>query len=622
MDRLLLISIPVKFDFLGCLVAAGLLLATAPDAYAQFTTPNRSFHNATAFPLEGQHLAAPCQSCHLSDVYKGTPTTCFECHWVRRKDDRFQTRLGSDCSVCHRPASWTAVRWDHAATTGTPLNSAHRAVGCQSCHRGGDFRPAAVTCVNCHQRDYQATTSPNNAAAGFPTICEACHRPSDESFRLAVFDHNAVFPLQGVHATQACQACHVNNVFRGTARDCVGCHRPLYDRTTSPAHAPAGFPTTCDQCHRPTDPAWTGTVFDHNAVFPLQGVHATQSCQACHVNNVFRGTARDCVGCHRALYDRTTNPPHAPAGFPTSCEQCHKPTDPAWAGTPFNHNAVFLLQGVHAVQTCQACHVNNVFKGTPRDCVGCHRPLYDRTTSPAHAPAGFPTTCDQCHRPTDPAWTGTAFDHNVVFPLQGVHVVQTCQACHVNNVFKGTPRNCAGCHRALYDRTTSPPHAAAGFGTTCEQCHKATDPAWKGVAFNHNAFFALQGVHAAQACQACHVNNVFKGTARDCVGCHRTVYDRTTSPNHQASGFPTTCDSCHKPTDATWQQGTFTHTRFPLSGPHKVTCAQCHTTPNYQEFSCIVCHGRAQTDNQHRGRNGYRYDSLACYSCHPTGKGN
>src|SRR5512138_1469385 len=89
----------------------------APDALAQFDTPNRAFHSAAPFRLDGRHQAVPCASCHLNGQYRGTPSTCFECHWIRRKDDRFQTRLGVHCESCHRPTAWTAVNWNHAAQT-------------------------------------------------------------------------------------------------------------------------------------------------------------------------------------------------------------------------------------------------------------------------------------------------------------------------------------------------------------------------------------------------------------------------------------------------------------------------------------------------------------------------
>ena len=77
-------------------LATLLLLVSAP-VQAQWETPNRAFHAASGFRLDGRHQTVPCQSCHLNGVYKGTPTTCFDCHWVRRQDDRYQTRLGLRC---------------------------------------------------------------------------------------------------------------------------------------------------------------------------------------------------------------------------------------------------------------------------------------------------------------------------------------------------------------------------------------------------------------------------------------------------------------------------------------------------------------------------------------------
>ncbi len=747
------------------------------EVRAQFDTANRSFHNGTAFRLDGRHQTVPCESCHLNGQYRGTPTTCYDCHWVRRRDDRYQTRLGTQCEQCHRPVAWSAVRWNHAAQTGVALNADHRTLACESCHRGQSFRAGSVTCAECHQRDFAATRSPNHTAAGFPMACESCHRPSETTWRntgTGAFNHSAVFPLVGTHAMQACTACHRNNVFRGTPRDCAGCHQQDYARAQNPNHAAAGFPMACDACHRATDPAFRGsgaaTTFNHNSVFALTGMHATQACSACHVNNVFHGTPRECVGCHQNNYNRTQNPnhvaagfsttcetchrasdpswttgagfnhnnvfalagihatvacaachrggvyrgtprecvgchqseytstrnpPHAAAGFSTACETCHRPTDAQWAGAGFNHSTVFALVGVHATQACAACHVNNVYRGTPRECVGCHQTQYSATRTPPHAAAGFSTACDTCHRPTDPQWAGAGFNHSAVFALVGVHANQACTTCHVNGVYRGTPRECVGCHQAQYTATRNPPHAAAGFGTACDTCHRPTDAQWAGAGFNHNTVFALVGVHATQACAvchvngvfrgtsrtcigchqsqynatrnpphaaagfstacdtchrptdaqwtgasfnhstvfalvgvhaarpctACHVNNVYHGTPRTCVGCHQAQYNATRNPNHQSTGFGTSCETCHRATDASWQQGTFTHNQFPRTGHHNVACAQCHTTAgNYAVFSCTVCHTRAETDGHHRNRNGYVYDSNACYSCHPNGR--
>ena len=452
-------------------------LAGAGTASAQFETPSRAFHNGTSFRLEGKHQTVACTSCHLNNQYAGTPRTCYQCHWVRRKDDRYQTRLGNDCESCHRPTSWTAVNFNHTALSGVALGTNHRTVGCDSCHVNAQFKGPAADCLSCHQRDYQSSVNPNHAAAGFPTQCDACHRPND-------------------------------------------------------------------------------TVWQNSG------------------------------------------------------------------GQGFNHSAVFQLAGQHSLATCATCHKNNVYKGTTRECVGCHQAQYNATRNPNHAAAGFPTTCDTCHRATDSQWTGVNFNHSAVFALQGVHATIQCAVCHKNNVFRGTARDCAGCHIAKYNATTSPNHVAAGFPTSCETCHRATDAQWTGAGFNHNAVFTLQGIHATVQCATCHRNNVYKGTARDCAGCHITRYNTTTNPNHASAGFPTACDSCHRATDTSWNQGRFSHTQFPLSGRHNVACAQCHTTANnYRVFSCTVCHSRSETDSKHRGRAGYVYDSNACYSCHPNGKG-
>jgi hypothetical protein len=99
-------------------------------------------------------------------------------------------------------------------------------------------------------------------------------------------------------------------------------------------------------------------------------------------------------------------------------------------------------------------------------------------------------------------------------------------------------------------------------------------------------------------------------------------YNTATTPiNHIAAGFPTTCDACHKFSDATWLLGVFNHTYFPLTGNHNRPCAQCHTTPgNYAIFNCIGCHTAAQTNPHHSGVRGYVWASTACYACHPNGR--
>ena len=280
-------------------VAAVLALCWAPPAEAQFETPNRQFHNDTPFRLDGRHRDLPCASCHQQQGnYKGTPTRCFDCHWVRRQDDRYRLQLGSRCEQCHRTASWTEVRWDHGAMTRLPLGAAHRQLTCQSCHRNNTFRSVQTGCFSCHQQDYQNTRAPNHAAAGFSTTCESCHRVDAPVWTGAV-NHSAVFPLVGRHAQTSCDSCHINNVHLGTPRDCVGCHRAQYDRTTAPSHVAAGFATTCEGCHRASDASWNQATFNHR--FPIaSGPHRT-ACATCHQGGTLQ--VFTCLVCHE--HDRT-----------------------------------------------------------------------------------------------------------------------------------------------------------------------------------------------------------------------------------------------------------------------------------------------------------------------------
>jgi hypothetical protein len=585
------------------------------------------FDHASVFQLQGVHGEQPCATCHKNNVYKGTPRTCVGCHMLdfrkSRNPNHSQAGFSTTCNTCHgvTDTTWQQARFDHSIVF--PLVGLHGQQPCTACHANNVYSGASTSCSGCHMPLYQKTTNPNHARAGFSTTCDTCHGAADTTWQQARFDHSIVFPLVGLHGQQPCAACHVNNVYSGAPSTCAGCHMPLYQKTSTPNHGRAGFPTTCDTCHRATDATWQQGVFNHSQFFTLVGVHATQPCAACHVNNVFAGTPSTCAGCHLTLYQRATNPNHVAAGFPTTCDTCHKATDATWQQGVFNHPQFYTLVGVHATQPCAACHVNNVFAGTPSTCAGCHLTLYQRTTNPNHVSAGFPTTCDTCHKATDATWQQGVFNHSQYYTLVGMHATEPCAACHVNNVFAGTPSSCAGCHLPLYQRATNPNHAAAGFPTTCDTCHKATDTTWQQGVFNHSQYYALVGVHATQPCAACHINNVFAGTPSTCAGCHLPLYQRTTNPNHIAAGFPTSCDTCHKATDATWQQGVFNHTWFPItSGPHAGRpCSACHTDPtNFAVFSCLTCHSAAETNPHHRGVPGYRYDSNACYACHPRGR--
>jgi hypothetical protein len=228
------------------------------------------------------------------------------------------------------------------------------------------------------------------------------------------------------------------------------------------------------------------------------------------------------------------------------------------------------------------------------------------------------------------AWSPARFDHaNTRFPLTGAHRRVPCASCHGDGVYQGKSTDCYSCHKADYDGTTDPAHAAAGFPTACATCHNTTS--WGDASFDHSrTAFPLTGAHASVACSGCHGDGIYQGKSTDCYSCHKADYDGTTDPNHVAAGIGTACASCHNTTS--WNGADFTahdQSYFPIySGRHAglwSACSTCHDVPNnFSQLTCLLCHphdSKAQTDSNHTGVSGYQYTSQACYSCHPRGSG-
>jgi hypothetical protein len=583
-------------------------------------------HAKTRFPLTGAHSGTQCTSCHVGGKYTGTPTACEGCHLTdfnkTANPNHVTAGFPKDCVVCHTTTQWKGAKFDHTVSTKFALTGSHTSVQCAQCHTNNLFRGTPATCEGCHVADFNKTTNPSHAAAGFSKDCTVCH--TTVQWKGAKFDHAKTrFPLTGAHSGTQCTSCHVGGNYAGTPSACEGCHLTDFNKTANPNHVTAGFPKDCVVCHTTTQ--WKGAKFDHTAStkFPLTGSHTSVQCAQCHKNNVYKGTPATCDGCHLANYNSTNNPNHVTAGFPKDCVVCHTTTQ--WKGAKFDHTAStkFPLTGSHTSVQCAQCHKNDVYKGTPATCEGCHLSNYNSSTNPNHVTAGFPKDCAVCHTTTQ--WKGAKFDHTAAtkFPLTGSHTLAQCAQCHKNNVYKGTPATCDGCHLANYNATTNPNHVTAGFPKDCAVCHTTTQ--WKGAIFDHNKTrFPLTGAHPTVSCASCHVGGRYAGTPTDCYACHRKAFETVTNPNHVTAGFPTTCTTCHTTTQ--WRGAKVTH-KFPIyTGKHAgkwTTCNDCHRTPaTYAVFSCIDCHEHNKTsmDKEHKGRQGYLYQSPACYQCHPTGK--
>lgn len=416
--------------------------------------------------------------------------------------------------------------------------------------------------------------------------CIACH--STDAWQPLLeplsFDHATTgFELLGMHGSVDCMTCHEHLVLANIGSACADCHIDAHQ-------GELGF--DCGGCHETLsrDPRFGLVQLFHDAsLFPLTGAHRALDCSSCHNENPpfeFQLTPIDCYACHRDDLNGA-QPDHLAAGFSLECEGCHR-TD-AWSPADivtadFDHDVFFPLRGAHSPLDCEACHVDG-FAPLPTDCFACHQDDYLSAQDPDHVALALSTSCEACHGTN--SWEGaTQVDHDLFFPLAGVHAVLDCDSCHEEQ-FAGTPRDCYSCHQVDYAATEDPDHAASGLGIDCESCHD--ESSWRVNALDHDPFFPLLGAHGSLDCESCHEEG-FTTVTSDCYSCHADVFLSALSPDHVAAGFPLECERCHG--SSTWSDGRIDHSFFPHIGGHAgLECTDCHSDV-YQGNSaeCVACH--------------------------------
>ena len=224
------------------------------------------------------------------------------------------------------------------------------------------------------------------------------------------------FPLAGVHATQTCARCHTTMPYKTAPTTCGAATRPTTRSPSTPTRR-RGLPDDLRHVPQVRRRGLEARDFNHSTetTFPLAGAHTTRPARPATRTTSTRARPATATRCHKADYQSSANPGHVAAGFPTTCDTCHKFSDAAWKPASFNHSTAttFPLAGLHTTQACTACHKNNVYKGTPRDCYSCHITDYQKSVNPPHLGGGFPTTCDQCHLFSAPAWAlgSSGLDH-------------------------------------------------------------------------------------------------------------------------------------------------------------------------------------------------------------------
>lgn len=260
----------------------------------------------TDYPLRGRHARVACDACHTGKLYgQKLETRCVACH---RSDDVHQGRNGKKCDACHSPQGWGKSDFDHDRKTDFPLKGRHRKLVCEACHRGRAGEELDTACIACHRdRDVHDGQMGKD--------CARCHNAASWQEKV-FFEHDITrFPLIGMHAVAACEACHVTGRYRDAPLECIKCHR---DRDEHDGR----FGPDCAKCHNPN--SWANWLFDHKrqADFALEGAHGKIRCRACHRRARKAGERRskDCVRCHQA------DDVHRGA-FGRQCDQCHDTTD-------------------------------------------------------------------------------------------------------------------------------------------------------------------------------------------------------------------------------------------------------------------------------------------------------
>ena len=301
--------------------------------------------------------------------------------------------------------------------TGFPLEGAHAAVPCETCHAGAVFKGVPTKCENCHEGGMASGKPENHPARG--TACADCHNVTD--WKSVHVDHGPI--------KTDCFSCHNNDAAAGKKKD----HIKSTER--------------CETCHQKS--TWIVNKFNHNNTElpcatchdrlrasgkPFNHVLSVDDCAACHVPLAWTvgafdhtGTAAACFTCHDGRKATGKNATHLPTS--NTCEDCHKSTVAWKPATGFDHTGV--------AGSCFSCHNGTKATGktathfvTSQACESCHTSTTTWTQiaaythlSLAYEPHGAnATTCVDCHK-----------QNTEKISFQWPAYVPDCASCHVND---------------------------------------------------------------------------------------------------------------------------------------------------------------------------------------------
>jgi hypothetical protein len=294
----------------------------------------------------------------------------------------------------------------------------------------------------------------------------------------------------------------------------------------------------------------------------------------------------------------------------------------------FDHSRTgFLLKDVHTTLKCEQCHVDGIFKNTPKDCAGCHTTGSRVGAKPRpinHVPTS--SACDTCHISAANFLVksynhmgitgGCSTCHNgqslgvLSKPVTHFPTTQPCELCHTNTTsflswqmgaagHVGITTGCAQCHQGQFPGVVSMPpvptaHIPVQAGQDCSACHSLTNfTNFLGATFNHLGITTtcaschsgqMPGVVVVPPVPSKHIT-IPAGT--DCGSCHTNTVNFLGAFYAHPAPLPA-CDTCH--TGAYPGVKTKPANHIPTSAS---TCDVCHTAINtvgYTSFTGSAYH--------------------------------
>lgn len=619
-----------------------------PAIAAEGARPGVSFnHDQTLFPLSGIHTNIACESCHVKGVFKGTPTTCIDCHSrggavIAQMKPTTHIPTTQDCATCHKTLGWIPAIFSHEGLTqscstchngtnqtGKPATHIQTVKECGECHKTTAWVPAGIDhstlapppdgrCADCHGRT--ATGKPARHVVT-TAQCDVCHKtlPVGFSWLPASFSHNP--------GDIDCKSCHNGSTATGmtvkhiqTTAQCSDCHTQAGWTPTSFAHTPAQVGTkVCSDCHNGTSAK--GVTPKH---IPVSGI----GCDSCHTTAGWIPTSfahssaqvsgKKCSDCHNGTNATGKNTGHISTASYPLCDTCHTTT--AWKPTQFAHINVTIGSD------CTTCHD------------GTHATARPSTGAKAHKVAPMlAKTCGSCHS-VGTAWSPATMNHSGATSCTSCHTIgsagNTWTPGKINHISTTGHTQCADCHTTAVWKPSTFNHQGIASTSNCTvSCHNGTNAAGRPTS---GAKAHIASPMTSVTCGSCHLMGTSwipatmnHTNATTCTACH-AYFGNTWSPaklNHLVTALQ--CSTCH--TSTAWLPSTFKHqgvtsaATCTQSGCHDASNAptpragqplggaKAHSTAPMNSGKCADCHtiGTAWTpaNMNHTG-------AVLCSNCH------